>query len=126
MTQHDHLRFRVGDLILIVTVLLAAALLLLGLFLLPARGDAVQIAVDGEVIATLPLSTDTTYVIPGVEGENTLVIEGGAAHVTAADCPDGICVGHRAISRAGQSILCLPHKVAITVIGGDTVVDAEV
>lgn len=126
MTQHDHLRFRVGDAILIIAVLLAAALLLLGLFVLPADGYAVQIAVDGRTVATFPLSADTTYVIEGVGGQNTLVIKDGAAAVTAADCPDGICVGHRAVSRVGQSILCLPHKVAVTVIGGEPVVDAEV
>ncbi len=126
MTQHDCLRWRAGDTILIIAVLLAAALLLLGLFLLPARGSAVQVTVDGRVIATLPLSEDTTYVIPGTQGENTLVIRDGQAAVTAADCPDGVCVRHRPVSRAGQSILCLPHKVAVTVIGGTPAVDAEV
>lgn len=126
MTQHDPLRWRAADTVLIVTVLLAALLLLLGLFLLPARGGAVQVTVDGEIVATLPLSEDTTFVIDGVGGENTLVILDGEATVTVADCPDGVCVRHRSISRAGQSILCLPHKVAVTVIGGDGSVDAEV
>lgn len=126
MTQQDHLRWRAGDTILILVVVLVAALLLLGLFVLPGQGDRVQVTVDGQVIATFPLSGETTYVIPGVEGTNTLVIKDGAAMVRVADCPDEICVRHQAISLVGQSILCLPHKVAVTVIGGEPAVDAEV
>ncbi len=126
MPNQDNLRWRAADTILIITVILAAFLLLLGLILLPAHGNTVQVTVDGEIIATLPLSTDTTLDIDGVGGENTLVILDGKATVTAADCPDEVCVRHRAISRAGQSILCLPHKVAVTIIGGDSLVDGEV
>ena len=32
-----------------------------------------------------------------------------------ASCPDGICAAHKPISREGESIVCLPHRVVITV-----------
>ena len=35
-----------------------------------------------------------------------------------ADCPDKICVHMRPIRYAGESILCLPHRLAVTVRGG--------
>ena len=38
-----------------------------------------------------------------------------------ASCPDGICVSHRPIFRDGESIVCLPNRVVITVVSdGDT------
>ena len=37
-----------------------------------------------------------------------------------ADCPDQICVNHLAISRDGESIICLPNKVVIAIEAGDT------
>ncbi|MBE6778002.1 MAG: NusG domain II-containing protein [Ruminococcaceae bacterium] len=126
MKEQDHLRWRRGDTLLVVCVLLTALLLLLGLFWLPARGAQVTVTVDGRTVATFALSTDTTYTIPGIGGYNILEIRDGEARVTDADCPDAVCVRHRAVSRVGQSILCLPHKVAVTVVGGEPAVDAEV
>ena len=43
------------------------------------------------------------------------MIRDGYASVEYADCPDGICAAHKPISRSGESIVCLPHKVVITV-----------
>ena len=49
------------------------------------------------------------------EGYNLLVIEGGKAFVKSASCPDGICSSHRAVSKDGESIICLPNKVVIEI-----------
>lgn len=115
---------RPADRWLIAIVLAAAVGIALLLWWLPPTGYAVEVAVDGQVVATLPLNTPTQWVIPGAEeGENTLVIADGQATVTDASCPDGICVRHPAISRAGESIICLPNRVVITVVGGSPRVD---
>ena len=73
---------------------------------------------DGEEYGTYPLSEDTVVEIrTGKDGEelNRLIIRDGKAFVERATCPDGICSNHRPISRDGESIVCLPHKVVITV-----------
>lgn len=36
-----------------------------------------------------------------------------------ADCKDKICIKHGEINVAGQSIVCLPNKISITVCGGN-------
>ena len=115
-----------GDLWLPVGVLLTAALLAAALFLLSEQGRQVQVTVDGTVVATLPLDTDTTRVIEGAGGSNRVVIKDGRVRVEEADCPDGLCVGQGAISRAGQTIVCLPHRLVVTVLGGRQTVDGEV
>ncbi len=39
-------------------------------------------------------------------------------HVASADCPTQDCVHTGAISRSGQSIICLPARIVITLTGG--------
>ena len=113
-------KFR-NDLIFIAAILAVVAIGAAALFFLRGEGSTVQVEVDGTVIGTYPLSVDREVeIITGENGEelNLLVIENGKATVTTATCPDGICAAHRPISREGESIICLPHKVVVTVIGG--------
>lgn len=106
-----------ADFILIGAVAVVAAVLFLCLYVFNSgSGDYVQIEVDGVVTDTLPLSEDTVREIKTDNGANTLVISDGSAVMTQADCPDGICANHKPINKTGESIICLPHKVIVTVI----------
>ena len=105
-------------------LILAAALLLLGgamalfLWLTRQAGGTVSVQVDGKVVMELPLGEDRSLVLGEGEHTNTLVIRDGTAQVVEASCPDKICVGQGAIQYTGESIVCLPHKLVITVQGG--------
>lgn len=107
-----------NDLILIGSLIIVLALIGLAFMLLRGEGDTVVVEVDGKVYGTYALDVDRTVEIRTGEGGkelNLLVIEGGKARVETATCPDGICAAHRPIFREGESIVCLPHKVVITV-----------
>ena len=105
-------------------VLLAAALLLLGgalaLFLLFTRqeGGTVRVQIDGETVMELPLDQDARLVLGEGEGTNTLTVSGGTAQIVQADCPDQVCVRQGAVRYAGESIVCLPHRLIVTIEGG--------
>lgn len=73
----------------------------------------VTVKVNGELKGTYSLAEDQTIEING--GTNILQIKNGKADMTEADCPDQLCVNQRAISRQGESIICLPHKVVVEV-----------
>ncbi len=107
-----------ADLILTAVVIALAGILLFFLYGPNSHtGSYVQIEVDGSIIETLPLNTDITREITtGNGGTNTLIIKDGYAKMTAANCPDGICKNHMKIKRNGESIICLPHKVVVTVV----------
>lgn len=47
----------------------------------------------------------------------TVHIESGKVWVTDADCADKICEHTGVISRAGQSIVCLPYGITVTISG---------
>lgn len=60
---------------------------------------------------------DTTLIIPGPLGETELRIEDGEAWIQKASCPNKLCVRQGRISRPGESIICLPNKIVITIKG---------
>ena len=107
-----------NDLIFIGSLLLIVSLLGLAFFLLRGEGNTVTVTVDGQLFGTYALSEDIAVEIrTGSDGEdlNLLIIKDGVAYVEKATCPDGICAAHKPISRDGESIVCLPHRVVITV-----------
>jgi hypothetical protein len=116
-----------ADFIVIGVVALVVSVLLIFLYgVNSGTGDYVQIEVDGNVVEILPLDTDATREIStDNDGDNVLVIENGSAVMTQANCPDGICTNHKPINKSGESIICLPHKVIITVIS-DKSTDDEI
>lgn len=84
---------------------------------LSPRGGYVRVTVDGEQVVLYPLDEDREVLLSGIGGTNLLQIEDGKASVTEADCPDKICVRSAAISRRGQTIVCLPHRLVVEVLG---------
>ncbi len=107
-----------NDLIFIGVLLAVVICLGLGFYFLRPGGDEVVVMVDGRVFGTYPLDTDAEIEIcTGEHGEqrNLLIIKDGWAYVQEATCPDGICAAHKPITRQGESIVCLPNKVVITV-----------
>lgn len=106
-----------NDWILLGAVLFTAVLLMGIHFLRPNEGSGqVEIRVDGVLSGVYPLSEEQTVEIN--HGTNTLVIKDGRADMVEADCPDGLCVRQRAVSREGESIICLPNRVVVSVTGG--------
>jgi len=116
-----------NDVILIVSILLLSALLLVYLFVFREKGEVVKVTVNGELYGTYSLSEDITKdIITGDSGLNRLVIRDGKAFVESASCPDGICVDHRPIFRSGESIVCLPNRVVVTIVDFDASDEADI
>lgn len=112
-------------------IFLAIALLLLGFGSLALLkngqkdGAYARVTVDGEVYGTYSLSEEQTVEIATAYGSNTLRIEDGKVWVSEADCPNHDCVEKGAISRTNQIILCLPHKLSVTIVNaGEEAPDA--
>ena len=115
---------RRGDIVLIGGCLLAA-LVCCGLWLgLRRKGEAVIVEQNGKETARYALFEDRTVQIEGEGGYNTLVIESGEAWLSEADCPTQLCVKTGRIRYAGQSIVCLPHRLAVRIVGGASALDA--
>lgn len=84
-----------------------------------SKGSYIEIIVNEKVKDTLPLNKDTEYRIAGKNFLNVIKIKDGQAYMEAADCPDELCVKQGKISKNGQAIICLPHKVVVRVVSED-------
>ena len=115
---------RKNDVILICVILIAGLLSFGGFHLYQmtkTKADSlVRVTVDGAVYGEYPLSEDTEVVIEDGDGSfNKLVIKAGYADITEADCPDRICVNHLHVHYTGETIVCLPNKVVVEIVGGE-------
>ncbi len=110
-----------GDIIIAAVVIIAAAVLYFSGILRPTEGGAkAVVTVDKEVFGEYPLDENIEVKIDlGEDGFNIFEIEDGKADMIEADCRDGICVDHKSINLNGETIVCLPHKVVIEIVGGE-------
>ncbi len=103
-----------------VVLLLIVAALVLWLLLPKAAGARVVLARGGEELGVYELDKPCRVEVAGANGFSlTLVVENGGAHVEDSTCPDLICQHHAPISKAGESIVCLPGQVSVSVEGGE-------
>lgn len=68
----------------------------------------------------LPLYQDIEKTITGEgSGSNTFYIKNGSVTMTHATCGDKTCINTGSISKAGESIVCLPHRLVLYITAGD-------
>lgn len=106
------------DLALIAALIIVALIILYVGRAFRTEGSAVEVRINGELCATLPLSENGEF---DIAGKCLLEIENGEARVSYATCKNHICVKHRPIKNAGEAIVCLPNGVTVKIIGGDGV-----
>ena len=58
-----------------------------------------------------------SFTIDNELGKNVVEIDNEQVKIIDADCHDKICVKAHAISKPGESLICLPHKLVIRIIG---------
>ena len=122
-------RLRRNDIILILTLLLIASIGAVYLFFFREEGNTVVVTIDGKNYGVYSLNENLTKDIYSGEDDkdfNRLIIRDGKAYIESASCPDGICVNHKPIFRQGESIVCLPNGVVVTVIESDSSDDVDI
>ena len=123
MTHGENLRFRKGDWLAIgLVAVLAVAVLVCFLPSGDTSAAYAEIYLDGQLLHTLPLSENQTLLVED-QYTNHIAIKDGAIAFTASDCPGQDCVHSGAIHTAGRSLVCLPNRVEIRVVGHSSDVD---
>lgn len=101
--------------VLIILGVLFLALTIFFSFFLSNKGNRVVVTIENETVAELDLNVDSKRTFSTEYGFNNLVIEKGSCKVETADCRDGICINRGKISKTGESIVCLPHKLIVEI-----------
>ena len=106
------------DIILIVALLLVGIIaLVIWHFVYSVDGSYITVEQRGNLIGTYPLNVDKEIDIE-YRGDvvNKIVIEDGYCHMEEAECPDHLCIKQGKVNKSGQTIVCLPNRVVVTVI----------
>ena len=109
------------DVILIIALLLVGIItLVIWHFIYSTNGNMVKVEQRGNVIGTFSLDEDTEIpILYRKERVNLLIIEDGYCHMEEAECPDHLCIKQGKINKVGQTIVCMPNQVVVTVVGDD-------
>ncbi len=108
-----------GDVILILAIVVLAAGAMLFARLGRQEGRSILVTIDGREYGRWPLDEDQMINITENGFHNRVEIRQGKAFMAQADCPDKICVRHKPICYAGESVICLPHKLVVMVEEGN-------
>ena len=111
----------------LIVIIAAAVIICLAVYIAAVRlaphGDIAVISINGEEYKRIDLSKvkepyelriETEY------GVNIVLVEPGAISVSSADCPDKICVYQGRLTQAGLPIICMPHRLVISIESGQT------
>lgn len=117
---------RKNDIILAVSVILICIGMIVLYNIFGKEGEVVHIISDGYECGVLPLNENAVMRVPDSGRDyNIVVIKDGSVFVSEADCPDSLCVNQGKISRAGETIICLPHKLMVTISGSSLQEDID-
>ena len=87
-----------------------------------SKNNYAIIQVDGKIHKKIDLSNvknneEVNLNLPN--GKNTLLIKNNSIQMDSANCNDALCVKQGNISKVGQTIICLPHKLIIEIKGDE-------
>lgn len=120
MSRNDSPKLRPTpwDALVVLAVLALAAVCALWFWRAPS-GEVLTavVSIDGAEVERLPLAdAERTYTSRGYTVRAVFTADG--VRVSGADCPTQDCVRTGEITRAGESIVCLPARIVITLTGG--------
>lgn len=102
-----------------VILVFLVALGLAVLIILPQgfSGEELEVYRNGKLIASYPLHENRT--VDFVDGDkiNQVTIFEGQVLMSSSTCYNQHCVDHLAISKTGQSIVCLPNGLVLVIKG---------
>ena len=110
-------RFWIALLAVLFIICAAAALLL-------SRHDGrtiARITLDGEVLREIDLSAvtlESQFTLETPYGINVIAVRPGGICILNADCPDQVCVHQGWLTGGRVPIVCLPHRLVISLEAG--------
>lgn len=115
--------FRIGDILVYLFIILLVVGSFAGLSWMGRDSEHYQVIVevDNTIWETydLPMGDDTREILvdAGDGLYNQLILTSAGVSIQEASCPDQLCVTAAKINRPGQTIVCLPNKVVVRIIG---------
>lgn len=88
------------------------------------QGEEIRIEVSGKELKTYSLRKEGVYDVNGALGASRIAVKGGRASFLSSPCKNKVCIHQGEIGKSGQTAACLPNRVVVRVLGGDSDYDA--
>ncbi len=118
-------RLRILDYVIF---LLSLAVVTASVFWSASSGEGeliAEIEASGEVYI-MPLSRDGSLVLKGPVGDTRVDVADGEVFISDSDCRDKICVAMGPVSTPSSWVACLPNRVFVRVVAGNSGKGTEV
>lgn len=82
-----------------------------------------NIKLNGKTYDNIPLSSfkgEKEIEIKNDHGHNIIKIKDNEISIIEADCDDSLCIKQGSITKVGQTLVCLPHKLIIEIKGDES------
>ncbi len=109
-----------ADFFLIIILLLTSIFVLL-IFNDKSKPESVVISSGGNIIGTYSIHEDKVLNVSGLLGDVVVNIRDGKVWVSKSNCEDLLEVKQGEINKCGQSLVCVPNKVVISITGREAV-----
>ncbi len=115
-------KLRYGDFIVVGAVLVLSITLFAFSFFSSDERLTAEISLDGETAVQVSLSTLTQSETVRV-GNCEILLERDGVTFISSDCPDKLCIKSGKLKKAGDTMACLPERVAVVLRAekGDTI-----
>lgn len=118
------LKIKKGDIFIASAVFLIAVLLMI-FFSLYNKGGSLKAVIlqDGKIIREIDLSSlhEAMYIEIDGKYHNIIKAENGKIRMESSNCPGEVCVHSGWIDKGRYSVVCLPNRVEIKIVGSDDV-----
>ena len=116
------MKIKKRDVLIIISLLLLS--LLMAFFVQKSKsnidGDYLLVELNGKEYGKYPLDEDKTFKVNSSNDEYNIVeIKDGKVNMKDANCRDLICTQMPEISKDGETIVCLPHRLILEVVGSE-------
>ena len=120
------IRLTRGDRALAAVVLVACGASLAWRLAWAPAAETVRVEVAGRLVGEYPLVEARSVRIAGPAGTSVVEIGPDGARIAVAPCPQQTCRRQGWVRRQGESIVCVPNQLIVTVTGnaGRAAVDA--
>lgn len=114
------MKMKKGDIVIVAVLLSVIAWFVMPLIVEDEHVDAAsaEIIVNGEIYRTVALTEEAeTIEIRTDRGYNVLRVSASGIEMIEADCPDQLCLGFGHVHHNGDTIVCLPNRIFVEVVG---------
>lgn len=110
-----------NDIKLISILLIVVFLIFLFISITNDKGNVAEVYYEDDIILSIDLSIDGEYVVDGELGDVVLEVNDNKIRVKSENSPNNICSKIGYINDSSRSLICLPNKIIVKIVGDDVI-----